>query len=1354
MKTSLLRAIILLGLVNLLLCPKAVAERFRFRHYEIENGLPSNTVRTLTQDSRGFMWFGTENGLSRFDGYSFKNFQYDADAPFSIGSNYIYALYEDPNQDLWIGTDDGVYLYNPESECFSFFDKKTEKGTLIKSHISDIRADQQNNIWISSDSQGLFYYDRQKGALYQYSHESGNSNTPSSNMILFTYVDKENTVWVAPQRSLPIINKYDPSSRLFTTLELTLPNVDTNDFGVYAMIEDSNHTYWIGTWNHGLCKMDKESGRLEQFLVPGTVNGISHIHNIIEYEPGLLLVGSDDGLSIFNTQTYECTQMTASELKSSTLSDKFIYPVYKDQEGGLWIGTYYGGVNYAPPTKGHVEGYTHSSYFNSVGGNIISCFCEDDAGNIWIGADDGGLSCFDPIKKTFTNYMPQPGVNSLSYHNIHALYNDKDKLWIGTYSGGLNVFDLKTKRFKHYYPKAGDNSSLFGSSVYSIYRDNEQNLWIGTMEGICLYNPEKDNFIRMKDTGTTTIDILDDKRGNVWFATWGKGLFRYNKEDRSWHHHLYNAKDPTSLPSNQINSLHLDMHGTLWFGTDNGLTSYNSDNNSFVSAPLGVASQKINHIVSIEGTLWLSTMSGLVSYRPLDKTVRTFSKSDGLLSDQLNVKAGLLSSNGDLYLGSTNGFNIIRPEEIYDNNFTPPVYITNIQLFYKDLMIKQDGILRNSILYTDQIDLSYKESVFSIEFVSLSYNAPGKNQYKYKLEGFDKDWNLVGNQRKATYTNLPAGSYIFHVMGTNSDGIWNEKEKQLRIVIHPPFWQTTWAYILYAVLFFSTLGCIIYYIRLRAENKHRRGLRLLQHEKEKELQEAKINFFTFVAHEIRTPVSLIIAPLEKIMENTETMPKAIRDSFNIIDRNSQRLLNLVNQLLDFRKAEEGAFIIRFDRYDVYELLQNIYIRFKPLAEQKNITITFEMENQETKATLDAEAVTKIVSNLLTNALKHAKNKIAIRCYTEEEQLVIMVSDDGEGIRPEEQEGIFRPFYQVEKNKKPGTGIGLSLVKLLTDAHKGSIKVTSEPNVETSFILTLPIEQKITDPALHPAIDILADDNTIKAATPSSVGTTDAPESDQPKTEKPILLVVEDNADMREFLSNNLQDSYQILVAKNGKQGLEQLRKQPVDIIISDVMMPVMDGLTFTNEVKKDLSFSHIPLILLTAKTDKDSKLTGMRSGADAYIEKPFSPQLLQAQMENLLLSRKNLRKKFSEMPFIPLQSVAGNKADEKFVARLNKIIEKNISNAEFSVDVLAEELNISRSGLFAKVKSLVDMTPNELIQLIRLKKAAQLLSEKEFRINEICYQVGFNNPSYFSKCFQKQFGMLPKDFHNHNTKSE
>lgn len=920
---------------------------------------------------------------------------------------------------------------------------------------------------------------------------------------------------------------------------------------------------------------------------------------------------------------------------------------------------------------------------------------------------------------------------------------DNEKLWIGTYSGGMNILDLQTNHFKHYTSGSADPYSLYGNSVYAIYKENE-NIWIGTMEGICLYNRENDNFLRIKEVGTTIIDIISDPEGFVWFATLGSGLFRYDNEHQSWQHFLHDPSDPTSIPNNQINTLCMDEDNRLWLGTDDGLAVYERRNNTFSKIKLDIDNAIIYYIQNINKDLWITTNNGLINYMIPDSTARHFYKSDGLQSDQFNLKSGLLSSSGELYLGTTNGFNIIKPEEISENRHVPSIFITNIQVSNKDLEIESHGILKQSVLFQKQIDLSHKENVFSIEYVVLSYNAPSRNQYKYMLEGFDKEWNHAGNQQKATYTNLPAGKYIFHVTGSNNDGIWNGHGTSLTIIIHPPFWQTPFAYFLYTLLILGILAFIILQIRQKGEKKHKEHMRQLQVEKDKELHEAKINFFTLVAHEIRTPVSLIIGPLEKIMDNIQLLPELMQDSLRIINRNSQRLLSLVNQLLDFRKAEEKAFIINFSPQNIYELLYNLYIRFKPLAEQKKITLSLNIGNQDTVAIVDPEALTKIISNLLTNALKYAKSTITITFKSDNKNLIIKVTDDGAGIQPDEQKNIFLPFYQVAQSQKPGTGIGLSLVKLLVDAHHGSVEVESVPDQHTTFTVTLPEFQNMKEEAGENAILLNNDIILEEQATNMHEKSTDT-------NQKPVLLIAEDSSDMRRFLAESLQTSYKVIETKNGKEALEKLKKYPVDIIVSDIMMPVMNGIEFTQTVKDNIEFSHIPVILLTAKTDKDSKVEGMKTGADAYVEKPFSLKLLQAQIDNLVKTRINLRKKFSEMPFTPLNSVAENKADKQFLDKMNKLVEKNISNPDFSVDSLAEQLFISRSGLFAKMKSLAGMTPNELIQLIRLKKAAELLSGGELRINEICYKVGFNNPSYFAKCFQKQFGVLPKDFVNrHN----
>lgn len=1328
----------------LLLCHTIVyAEFFNFRHYEVENGLSSNTVRSLTQDSRGFMWFGTENGLSRFDGYSFKNFMPVPGDSTSLGNRYIYALYEDSRQVLWVGTEDGIYIYNSELEQFSRFSITAEDGTSVSSHINSIREDKEHNIWFSSLTQGVFFYHREKEVLRNYRHDPDNPNSLSTDINLAMYIDRQNVVWVAPQRKNGVLNRYDRTLDRFVQLPLHAENMDMSDIGVYAMLEDSDHNFWVGTWENGLCKLDRNTGKLQPFLAPGGVNGVSHIHEITEYQPDILLVGSDDGLAIFHTKTHETELMTASELKSSTLSDKFIYPVYKDKEGGLWVGTYYGGVNYAPPLKGNITGYSHSKYRNSVGGDIVSCFAEDKHGHIWIGSDDGGLSRFDPKSKTFVNYMPERGKNSLSYHNIHALCFDDDKLWIGTYSGGLNRLDLKTGHFKHYTSSSGDSTTLYGSSVYSAHKDVDGDLWFGTMEGICLYDRGNDHFIRMKEIKTTIINITSDTDGNVWFATWGMGLYRYNKRRREWHKYRHNPSDSTSIPNNQVNTLHSDENNRLWLGTDNGLAVYDRENDAFSTLPLDIGNYNICYIRNVCGELWIATSNGLVNYVPSDGSIRRFYKSDGLQSDQFNTKAGLLSSSGELYLGTTNGFNVIEPDDLTENNHIPPVYITNIQVFNKNLEIENQGLLKKSAIYAKTIELSYRENVFSIEYVALSYKTPSKNQYKYKLEGFDKDWNEVGNQRKATYTNLPAGKYRFHVIGSNNDEKWNEEGTMLNVVIHPPFRQTTIAYILYILFTICVLAFVLYLIRRRTEKKHKERMKQLQVDKDRELHEAKINFFTLVAHEIRTPVSLIIGPLEEIMDNLRSLPDAIQDSLQIINRNSQRLLSLVNQLLDFRKAEEKAFIINFSEQNIYDLLNNLYIRFKPLAEQKNRSLSLDMEEQDIVAVVDAEALTKIVSNLLTNAMKYAKSRISISALYEGDQMVIRVLDDGDGIQPNEQKNIFQPFYQVAQGLKPGTGIGLSLVKLLVDAHHGTVEVESVPGKQTVFRIVLPRYQNLNDEHQQGGKASLSDE-----VIPDEQGLGSA-EQQVNEEHKPSILIAEDSSDMRRFLSDSLRPFYKVIEAKNGKEALSKLEKYQFDIVISDIMMPVMDGIELTREVKENIEFSHIPVILLTAKTDKATKLEGMQTGADAYVEKPFSLKLLQAQIDNLLKSRMNLRKKFSEKPLSPLNSVAGNNAaDKQFLDKMNKLIEQNISNPDFLVDILAERLGISRSGLFAKIKSLTGMTPNELILLIRLKKAAELMAGGELRINEVCYKVGFNTPSYFSKCFQKQFGVLPKEFIN------
>lgn len=1314
---------IIAGIIPLVL--PAASTDFWFRHFSVEDGLSSNSVRAIMQDKYSFMWLGTDDGLNRYDGTTIKVYNLNPQ-----GSNdYISSLY-DTTDNIWVGTEGGVYIFDYETESFELFKVLTAQGDSIKSNVNHIAEDRDGNLWFSTVGQGIFKYNISKHYLEHYEFKDANG------LMASVLVDSENQIWAVTNWGSPTVSKLNKAENKFEPFPITY-EAGQYDSNSLVMLEDSEHALWLGTWECGLQKIDRYTGKAITYLHPSEGKGATHIHSLMEYAPHQLLIGSDDGLLLFNTLTCEHQLFTEDETTPYSLSNRFVYPIVKDREGGIWVGTYYGGVNYLSPNTGQFECFAHSRFYNSVNGTVIGRFCEDSSGYIWIASDDGGLSRFAPKDKQFTHYMPDEHRNSLSYHNVHALCMDDDDLWIGTYTGGVNVLNTKTGTFRVYTTKGGDLTTLDGTSSYAIFRDREKRIWVTSMAGINLYNREEDNFIRVKDLESLTIDIDQDADGNIWFSTQGKGLFKYNPDKKTWKNYVY-SNTPGALVNDQVNCVLIDGNGNMWVGTMNGLCKYDAGEDRFEAIPLDIPSRNICGIVEDQHVLWLTTTKGLVRYAP-GESCQVFTRSDGLQSEQFLPNAALKASDGKIYVGSVNGFNAFYPYQIKMNKVLPPVVITGLEIFNKEIRIG-DKKLPKALNWMAELDLSYKDHVFSLLYASLSYCTPEKNQYAYKLEGFDKDWNYVGSQNKATYTNLPAGTYVFKVKATNNDGIWSNQEASLKITIHPPFYWSTASKILYFIWVCIALTFFIRFLLKRTEKKHTAEINQLNVSKEKEVHEAKIKFFTMIAHEIRTPVSLIIGPLEKIMKSSIPMPAVLRDDLNIIDRNSQRLLFLVNQLLDFRKVEQEGITMRYASQNIRQLLQAVCERFKPFITQHGAHLEVEYPDADFTAMVDSEAITKMISNLLTNASKYTKDKVVLSCIVQPEQhtFVVKVTDNGIGISKEDRKRIFKPFFQAMDNK-PGTGIGLSIVKSIVESHNGCIEVESEINKGSSFIVTLPIEQVGAEVqegeagVLNPVIpeDILSETLPVMSSK-----------------NKPLMLIVDDNEEMLNFLSSSFSAQYSILTAEDGMEALEKLKEHEVTLIVSDWMMPRMDGVEFCKALRADQSISHIPFILLTAKTDTNSKIEGMDCGADAYIEKPFSVQYLEACIKNLLDLRNLLRQKFSKMPLVPLNSIANNSMDNKFLTRINEIIEQNFSNSELSVDFLAEELCISRSGLFAKIKTLANVTPNELIQIVRLKKAAALLSENKYRINEICYMVGFNNPSYFAKCFQKQFGIKPGEFVN------
>ena len=1153
--------------------------------------------------------------------------------------------------------------------------------------------------------------------------------------MLFRSIDSSNTIWVVSRHNINFLYKYNKLLNSFQQFN-TYYEKDAEKNGFLCILQESARYIWLGTWNKGLQKLDIQTGAISQVLPNQSPYFLSHIHSLTYYSDDILLIGSDDGLSFYNKENGDYKLITPDETQPYSISDKFIYPITKDKEGGIWIGTYYGGVNYLAPNNGQFSAYNYSKYKNSVGGKIISRFCEDNNGNIWIGSDDGGLSLFNPKTGKFCNYTVSKNYNSLSYANVHSLCMDGDNLWIGTYTGGLNILNTKTGKFKIYNSITDDETTLDGSSIYAIFKDKDNDMWATSMSGVNKYDRTKDNFIRVKDFGFMTIDIDQDLSGNIWFATQGKGLFKYNEHGNSWtNYSVENEKN--FIFNNMVNDIHI-IKNEIWVATSKGLAIYNKEKDCFERFLLETDVDNILGITSESNTLWLTTTSGLIHLNPKTKKMQIYTKSDGLQSNQFLPASILKTSDNKIYIGSVDGFNVFYPQNININNHIPPIVITDFIVMNKNIHFNEN-----------EAELSSKENVFSFHFASLSYCTPVKNQFMYKLEGFDNDWIMCGDTKIATYTNLPAGNYIFKVKGTNSDGIWNEQGATFKLTILPPFYMLPIFKLLYFLISLIIIVLILKFFINKTRREHNDNIIKLKKENEETIQKSRIQFFTMIAHEIRTPVSLIIGPMENIMNDLGSIPESFKDDLEIINRNSKRLLTLINQILDFRKVEQGEFSINKRYQNLSTLIEHVIVRFAPSAKQKGVNIDFNSNNNNLLVNVDPEAITKVISNLLSNALKFTKDNINVNLeYVENEKIIkIVVSDNGCGISKEQQKKIFNPFYQTDSGiKENGTGIGLHIVKTLVKAHEGKISLISNLDKGSSFIISIPFEKKNISQDLINSLNS-SDYNEMLNDEPVVEDIVKQTDSTQKK-----ILIVEDDPDMLSFLVSSLKNDFIILTADNGITALEVLADNSVSLIISDWMMKSMDGITLCKSVRSESKTSHIPFIILTARTDDGSKVKSMKSGADMHIEKPFSVQHLKACINNILDIRSQLHHKLFTTPLTPIDSIAENGSDVKFLSDLNNIIEENFSYNDLSIDFIASKMKISRSGLFSKIKTITDSTPNELIMLIRMKKAAQLLLENKYRINEICYMVGFNNPSYFSKCFLKQFGVKPLDFVNNHKK--
>ena len=1001
------------------------------------------------------MWFGTKDGLNRFDGYSFKIFRNDLDNKASIGSNFIHCLYEDPNGILWIGTENGLYKYDAPTENFILID--ISKNAPIRA----IQKDLVGNLWFIIGFTLVKYNENIQKARY---YDIPNYFETSS-----IYVSSTGYFWVSTTTGL--LKKYNPVKDNFESHDVFIKSKNGNSKWIEKMYATANGQILIGTSNQGAKIFDTQTFNYKDILCYNPDKTEIFVRNFIQVSATEFWIATESGLYIYNTQKSQLVNLRKNYNDPYSLSDNAIYTFCKDKEGGIWAGTYFGGINYYPKQYTTFKKYFPKNGMNSLSGNVVREIKPDAKGNLWIGTEDAGLNKLSYTTGLFTNFQPTGLKGSISYTNIHGILVTGNELWIGTFEHGLDVFDIRTNRVIRHYNCGQQAYSLNSNFIYCIYQVSSGEIMLGTTKGAFLYNRRNDNFLPIPGLPLNNwySSLLKDKEGIIWAGTYGNGINFFDTKTKKSGHFRFQANNKRSLSNDRVNSIFEDSDNNLWFATEGGLCKFNRETNDFKNYTTKNAFPS-NFILSIlednKKRLWISTSKGLVCFNPKNEEINIYTKAQGLISDQFNFSSSYKNATGRMYFGSAKGLISFNPDEFIKNTYIPPIYITGLQVYNIDLGISTKGSpLKRSILYTDKIELDYSQSTFSIDFAALSYTAPEVSEYAYKMEGLDKNWTYLKTNRKAYFTKLSPGKYTFKVKASNSSGVWNQQEATLSIEVLPPIWESSWAYLLYITLGFVVIYFGVHNYQLKAEAKNRRKLELLETIKQKEIFKAKINFFTNVAHEIKTPLTLIKGPLETVIKKAGNIPE-IKECLQIMNRNTNRLINLTNQLLDFRQTEIQEFSLSFVMANICELIEDIYNGFKPLAEQKNLRFQLNLPLQPIYASVDQEAFNKILSNLFTNAIKYAETEIEICLFPrnplgeEDKFFTVEIKNDGFIIPAGMKEKIFEPFFRLkETEKQQGTGVGLALARSLAELHQGILNLKENENDFNTFSLILPLHHK-------------------------------------------------------------------------------------------------------------------------------------------------------------------------------------------------------------------------------------------------------------------------------------------------------
>jgi len=1343
-----------------------------FSQYTIQDGLSHNTVNCIVQDSMGFMWFGTMDGLCRFDGNNFKVYKSIPNNPNSLCHNLIKSICLDQKGGLWIGTARGLSYLDIASNQFSNYYAQ-DSSQLSYNNIEMVFCDSSGEIWVGTQGGGLnkLDYATQQFSVYKADNTIGSL---SNNNVHWIFEDKNGSIWVGTEGGgLNRLNTNN-SEASFDYFQFEPEDGNYQALNCIRSIQqDFEGNIWVGTWGGGAGKLNKKKGEFQYFRQEkDRLNGVSdsRVISILATSNKELWLGTEDGglnRFLFKDDSFENIKMERTSpfgLKSNNIRAIFedraqriwlgtsgggvfsfglhkstfstipikdeklavvenqdVYAITGNEES-LWIGTNGGGLYQSvlkngPDTDQHLS---KEAIFRNIelGNEIVHALSYDNWGRLWAGTLGGGLHLIEfldnseiPIITKFT--INSPAHNSVSYNDIRSLYNDKQgNLWIGTAGGGLDKL-IVAKRGEYYfehYKHGARNSSISNNDIRAIVEDNSGNIWVGTAFGL---------------------NKLSKPESNKKFETF------FSK-----------PQTQGTLSANWINTLFVDEQGILWVGTDAGLNRLDIETNEIkvYTESDGLVNNVVKAISGdANGNLWITSVNGISMFSKNNGTFYNFYENDGLLSNEFNTNAVFYDTTGQIFIGGTQGVNSFTPHKVLQHNQINALHITDFKLFNQSVkvgeIIRGRKLLKRDISIQKELDLNYNENSFSFEFAALDYSNAEKITYQYKLEGFNPNWQEAdAEHRFATYTNLGGGNYIFRVRamtGVPGDEI---PESTIKLHIDFPYWLRWWAFVLYI----SAIGTLVYFRRRYNKNKTKfdEDLRAakMEREKERELNELKERFFMNVSHELKTPLTLILGPIEKIQLDND-MPKKYKPILTLVKRNTELLSRLITQMMDFSKQERGMLRLQAEKVDVIHFVRGIMYFFYEEANRKEISFELLTEYQNLFTWIDREKIEKVIFNLLSNAFKYTPNggKIDLTILKEEatKELVIKVKDSGKGIKSSEHKQIFERFYQVNSDdSETGTGIGLSLVKEMVELHHGKVTVETQVGKGSQFIVKIPLGDEMFN-----------NDNkteTTEQPLPTYQANKDAIVSiENHENQKPTVLIVEDSYDLCTYLQIILSEKYNVSIAQNGEEGLKKALEIVPDIIVSDVMMPKMDGITFCSSIKNNLLVSHVPVLLLTAKSGKNNMLTGFESGADDYVEKPFDNDILLARIQALMENRGRIWKQLQKKPIGKIRSKKINNLDRAFLEKLEKLVLQKMEGTEFSVEELGKQIGMSRTTLYRKVKGLTGKTAIEYVRVIRLNEALKMLQQNATDYTLVAEKVGFKDIDYFKKCFKKQFGQSP-----------